>query len=268
MSFASSMLSYTIDPFLPNGTTWRELFDIVIVGARKPTFFSSGTPAFEVVSEDGLLREHVGKLETGRAYVGANAALVEESLNISGEEILYVGDHLFADVNVSKSVLRWRTALVIRELEDEIAAVKEFMPQQEVLSERMIRKKDMEADYSAIRLRLQRIRNGHETVDPNERKELSRKLDKLRDRLVALDAEIGPLAQRSGELLNPNWGLLMRTGKDNSHYARQVERYADVYMTRVSDFLEATPFVYLRSHRGSLPHDSLDSEREVLSTMD
>ncbi|MEZ4696248.1 MAG: HAD-IG family 5'-nucleotidase [Rhodothermales bacterium] len=267
-SFASSMLSYTIDPFLPNGTTWRELFDIVIVGARKPTFFSSGTPAFEVVSEDGLLREHVGKLETGRAYVGANAALVEESLNISGEEILYVGDHLFADVNVSKSVLRWRTALVIRELEDEIAAVKEFMPQQEVLSERMIRKKDMEADYSAIRLRLQRIRNGHETVDPNERKELSRKLDKLRDRLVALDAEIGPLAQRSGELLNPNWGLLMRTGKDKSHYARQVERYADVYMTRVSDFLEATPFVYLRSHRGSLPHDSLDSEREVLSTMD
>jgi hypothetical protein len=47
----------------------------------------------------------------------------------------------------------------------------------------------------------------------------------------------------------------MRTGNDKSHLARQVERYADIYMARVSDFLDATPFVYLRSHRGSLAHD-------------
>ena len=39
-------------------------------------------------------------------------------------------------------------------------------------------------------------------------------------------------------------------------YERQVERDADIYMTRVSDFLAYTPFVYLRAHRGSLPHDS------------
>jgi len=34
-----------------------------------------------------------------------------------------------------------------------------------------------------------------------------------------------------------------------------VERYADVYTSRVSNFLHASPFVYLRSPRGSLPHD-------------
>ncbi len=48
----------------------------------------------------------------------------------------------------------------------------------------------------------------------------------------------------------------MRTGKDKSHLARQIERYADIYTGRVSNFLHQTPFVYLRSHRGSLPHDS------------
>ena len=71
----------------------------------------------------------------------------------------------------------------------------------------------------------------------------------------ALDAEIGPLAQAASELTNGRWGLLTRAGNDKSHLARQVERYADIYTSRVSNFLYATPFVYLRSPRGSLPHD-------------
>ncbi len=39
--------------------------------------------------------------------------------------------------------------------------------------------------------------------------------------------------------------------------ARQIERYADIYLSRVSNFAFHTPFVYLRSPRGSLPHDPL-----------
>ena len=42
----------------------------------------------------------------------------------------------------------------------------------------------------------------------------------------------------------------------SSRLAFQMERYADVYTSRVSNFLRYTPFVYLRSPRGSLPHDS------------
>jgi len=37
-------------------------------------------------------------------------------------------------------------------------------------------------------------------------------------------------------------------------FARQVERYADIYTSRVSNFLAATPFAYPRAARGSLPH--------------
>jgi hypothetical protein len=47
----------------------------------------------------------------------------------------------------------------------------------------------------------------------------------------------------------------MRAGYDKSLFARQVERYADVYTSRVSNFLAATPFAYLRAARSSLPHD-------------
>src|SRR5690606_21789657 len=76
-----------------------------------------------------------------------------------------------------------------------------------------------------------------------------------RERLEKLDSELAPLAQTSTELSNKTWGLLTRAGNDKSHLARQVERYADIYTSRVSNFLYATPFVYLRSPRGSLPHD-------------
>src|SRR5690606_33791863 len=255
-SYAVPMLSYVFDRFLPDGMTWQDLFDIAIVGARKPVFFSGRSPAYEVATDDGLLREHFGPLEHGRVYVGGNARLVEESLGLRGEEILYVGDHIFVDVNVSKNVLRWRTALVIRELEDEIICLRRFGPQQEQLSEMMARKEELESDYSTVRLALQRKRNGYGPQHPASEEELETEMQRLREALLALDAEIAPLAREAGHLLNPNWGLLMRAGNDKSHFARQVERYADVYTGRVSNFLHHTPFVYLRSHRGSLPHDT------------
>ena len=48
----------------------------------------------------------------------------------------------------------------------------------------------------------------------------------------------------------------MRAGNDKSLFARQVERYADVYTSRVSNLRYETPFGYLRAARGSLPHDN------------
>jgi hypothetical protein len=80
-------------------------------------------------------------------------------------------------------------------------------------------------------------------------------VERTRAQLAALDAEIAPLAKAAVELSHPQWGLLTRAGNDKSHLARQIERYADIYTSRVSNFLAATPFVYWRSPRGSLPHD-------------
>jgi len=56
----------------------------------------------------------------GGLYSGGSAQMVEKSLNIHGDEILYVGDHIYTDVSQSKVHLRWRTALICRELEDEV----------------------------------------------------------------------------------------------------------------------------------------------------
>lgn len=255
-SYVAPMLSYVFDRFLPEGQTWRHLFDIAIVSARKPEFFTGRAPAFEVATDDGLLREHYGPIRPGQVYVGGNARLVEQSLGLRGEEILYVGDHVFVDVNVSKNILRWRTALIIRELEDEIVSMSRFEEDQRRLTDLMTRKEELEAVYSALRLQLQRRRKGYGPVGDESESSLEKELTSVREAVLALDHEIAPLAQESGKLLNPYWGLLMRTGNDKSHFARQMERYADIYTARVSNFLHHTPYVYLRSHRGSLPHDS------------
>ncbi|KNA25203.1 hypothetical protein SOVF_008720 isoform A, partial [Spinacia oleracea] len=44
------------------------------------------------------------------------------------------------------------------------------------------------------------------------------------------------------------WGFISRAGLwDKSHLMRQVEKYADIYTSRVSNFLHYTPFMYFRS---------------------
>jgi HAD superfamily 5'-nucleotidase-like hydrolase len=254
-TYTRTMMSYAFDRFLPAGTTWRDLFDVVIVSAAKPEFFMHRLPAFEVVNDEGLLRPFSRKLSNGGVFFGGNAALVEEHLGLSGEEILYVGDHIYGDVHVTKSVLRWRTALIIRELEEELRAVAAFEPTRRALVEKMARKEALEFRYAQWRLLLQRVQAGVRGPGPSNEAPIQAELRRLRTELGALDEEIAPLAQAADEIGNTRWGLLFRTGNDKSQLARQMERYADIYLSRVSNFLYQTPYRYLRSPRGSLPHD-------------
>jgi 5'-nucleotidase len=255
--YTTALMSYVFDRFLPEGVAWRDLFEVVIVQARKPEFFSSRSPVFEIVNEEGLLQPALG-LTAGGAYVGGNAALVERHLGVTGDQILYVGDHLYADVHVSKSVLRWRTALILRELEEDLAAEEAFEPSRLRLQELMREKESLEFAMCQARLGIQRHRERYGPRPERSAAALEGEMGRLRGRLAALDEELAPLAVRAAELSNPRWGPLLRAGNDKSYLARQLERYADVYLSRVSNFLSQTPFIYLRSPRGTLPHDDVE----------
>ena len=256
-TYTRAMMSYAFDRFLPEGTSWRDLFDVVIVDARKPAFFTQRNPLYEVATDDGLLRPVVRSLEEGKVFSGGDAGLVEAWLGASGEEVLYVGDHIFSDVHVSKSVQRWRTALVLRELEAEIGAIEAFVPTQQELAERMQEKEALEQESVRVRVELQRLQHRYGPPVETPRARLEARLGELRARIGGLDDGLGPLARAASTLASPRWGLLFRTGGDKSHLARQVEAYADVYTSRVSNFLHHGPFAYLRSARGSLPPDPL-----------
>jgi len=249
-AYTKEMMPYCFDRFVPEGETWRSLFDVVIVSANKPTFFTETNPIYRVVDEDeSLLLPHYGMLEPGHVYFGGNARIVEDSLNLDGGQPLYVGDHLFGDVHVSKDVLRWRTALIARELENEIRDAIDFADQQVELESMMADKIAIDRDQA--RLRLAKLAGGG--------REVNSELSAVTAKAVRLDDKIAPLARAAGELGNETWGPLMRAGNDKSLFARQVERYADVYTSRVSNFRSETPFAYLRAARGSLPHDGASS---------
>ena len=153
---------------------------------------------------------------------------------------------LFGDVHVSKAIHRWRTALVIRELEDELAALAAFATTEQRLTHLMAEKAQLESAVAARRLSL--LHGGtSEAGDPE--------VARLNVEVAGLDEQIAPLAIASSELHNPSWGLLMRAGLDKSLFARQVERYADVYTSRVSNLESVTPFGILRAAWAPLPHD-------------
>ncbi len=255
-TYTRAMMSYTFDHSLPSGMNWRELFDLIIVESRKPGFFSDRQALYRVTDEEqGLLRSHRGPLEPGSVYAGGDAQLVESSLGLSGADILYLGDHLFGDVHVSKEMLRWRTGLILREMESEIEAMEKSREIEAQLRELMGVKTGVDTKFARLRLERQRLQNHYGPAPSASAAELEAAIRHVTEESQRLDAKIAPLAKCSGEMGNPTWGPLMRAGNDKSLFARQVERYADVYTSRVSNFLAQTPFAYLRAARGSLPHD-------------
>ena len=262
--YTNAIMTYAFERFLEKGMRWRELFDLVVVSARKPAFFTTPSPFFEIINEEGLLRPATTRhLVKGGAYLGGSAREIEQTLGLAGEEILYVGDHMFGDVHVTKNVLRWRTALVLRELEDEISAAEKFRATEETLAVLMARKEELEAVFCHLKLEQQRARGKYVPAAAAQAAGLaatstagtSGPLEAIRGEIRELDEKIAPLVVASRGQNNPLWGLLMRAGADKSHLAYQMERYADIYTSRVSNLMHATPYVYLRSPRGSLPHD-------------
>jgi HAD superfamily 5'-nucleotidase-like hydrolase len=253
--FVGKIMPYAFDSHLPPGMTWRDLFELVIVSAGKPNFFLQQQPAFELATEEGLLKRVVGALQKGAVYIGGHAGLVEEALGLQGGEIMYVGDHVESDVHATKSMHRWRTGLVLRELEIEFACLQKFRDQQAELSKLMTQKSELERQRAQLRLQMQRETRNYGPESGVANAELSQRIHEISQEISELDEQIGPLAQEAGMLFNPRWGLLTRAGYDKSYLTRLLEGYADIYMTRVSNFLYQTPFAYLRSTRSSLPHD-------------
>ena len=47
----------------------------------------------------------------------------------------------------------------------------------------------------------------------------------------------------------------MRSGVEPSRLAGQIEKYACIYMAKVSDFIEYSPRTYFRPKKKTLPHE-------------
>ena len=81
------------------------------------------------------------------------------------------------------------------------------------------------------------------------------KIDLLQKEIGEFDTQISQLIKKQHTLYTPNWGQLMRAGNEESYFAYQMERYACVYMSKVSDLFDLSPRTYFRAPRRPLSHE-------------
>jgi len=270
-------------------TEWLRHVDVVLTGCAKPGFFSSPRPLYEVhtatnmlfntdngsplVPIDGTPQPQVAahpeaaaeKRADGlsRVFQGGFFTDLHRLLGVDrGDEILYVGDHIFGDVVKSKKTLNWRTLLVVPELEAELkrldAVQRESVEvavatgQAKVLEERLLRLDDAIADAEAA---------GRSPGD--DALELRAELS---TQLAAADARRRDVLRRHHAGFHSVWGRVMKTGTQTSFYAHQLERFACLYTSHVANLLLMSSRASFVAPADALPHELTRARRRSASS--
>jgi len=261
--YTDAVMSFVLDGVLPEYPGWRSYFDAVVTGASKPAFFSERRPLL-VLGPGGEKLGEATDLERGKTYEGGDLPGLEKLLGISGDRILYVGDHIYGDILRSKKSSLWRTCMVVEELEPELAWLERH---QDVLAElaeleslRVRVEDEIAVHRSALNVADRRLdRDAAEGPERErleaERRRLKQELEQLRKACREADARVEALERELEAGLNPYWGLTFKEGNENSRFGEQIEVYACVYTSRVSNLVFYSPMQYFRSPRAAMPHE-------------
>ncbi|KAJ4836611.1 hypothetical protein Tsubulata_027533 [Turnera subulata] len=250
---------------------WLQYFDVVITGSAKPGFFHEENRAnlFEVEPESGMLLNtdngtpmaQVGEVSPRlslkannkkcRVFQGGSVGHLHKLLSIeSSSQVLYVGDHIYGDILRSKKVLGWRTMLVVPELEREVELLWEIRDSRKQLLLLRHERDQIEDQIHHLKWSLK-----FEDLRADEKQKIStsvKELESQRDQVRITHQE----AQREcHHKFHKVWGQLMKTGYQNSRFAHQVERFACLYTSQVSNLSLYSPDKYYRPSEDFMPHE-------------
>jgi len=265
--YTNVVMGYLLDGERKAYPSWRNYFDIVIVGGAKPAFFNELRPFVQIdpasgqaVSQNGEIRH----LSRDKVYQAGNVVAFEQMTGIKGEQVLYIGDHIYGDILRLRKQHMWRTAMVLQELEREITVSERLEAQIQDLDllDRRHRNLESEIDYQSLRLKkIQRLIEDDSTAEPllarleEERRIARTSIEALKERASLMDAEVDSLEARIDRAYNSHWGSCLREGNENSRFGEQVNDYADLYTSRVSNFGPYSPLRYFRAPRRPMPHE-------------
>ena len=260
-AYTDKTMSYLLDGAMAEYAHWRNYFDVVIVAATKPAFFQEKRP---LMMQNGKeLVPATLPLERGKVYEGGNLEELEYALGAVGDEVLYVGDHIYGDILRSKKESAWRTAMIIQELEGEVLAhdscQEDFARSVELESGRDRLEDELRFYQGRFKDLSRRIEhqggvNG-QTASLSERTRIKRAIDRVRGGLRSVDAELHAIERRIDQRFHPFWGSLLKEENEQSCFGSQVEDYACLYTSRVSNFLLYSPQQYFRSPRDEMAHE-------------
>jgi len=271
-SYTESVMQYLLGQ---SGYDWKELFDLIVVESKKPAFFLEKKDPEVIPAPECPERKDF-------VFRGGNATWVEQFLGANGDQVLYFGDHTYGDILKSKRTVGWRTAMIVQELEQEIAANRRLLYQRRERNGLLARKQDLALDRDHLRFLLETL-DGNGTKDvvevegikglhyrlpelevwfkmSKEEKRLHR--EGMQRVLEGLDYMSAQYRQRIEELSrvideghNRYWGSLFREGNENSRFGRQVREFACIYTSRVSNFLAYSGNTYFIAPEERMPHE-------------
>jgi 5'-nucleotidase len=259
--YTDAVMSFLLDGRLAEYPSWRNYFDYVVVGAQKPAFFAEHRAFVELNPNGSVAKPQADALERGRIYEGGNLFDFERLSGFAGEQVLYVGDHIYGDIIRNRKASQWRTCFVVQELEREIEYVEHHAAEVQRLNELdalRTRLDDMINHHKLLLNALDRRleRGGPLPADLESRRIREKQdLEKLRRAFRATLSEGSDVEGRFETGANAYWGLVFKEGNENSRFGEQVEDYADLYTSRVSNFLYYSPMQVFRSPRATMPHE-------------
>ncbi len=261
------VMEYLLDGALPEYPSWRNYFDYVITGARKPEFFGEHNPFLEIdgTTDENRVIGEATSLERGKVYQGGNLGAFERMTAHAGSTVLYVGDHIYGDILKSRKTSMWRTCMIVQEIEDEIGYLESRAGEIDRLNEieRLQARLDDEVAWRKQRLnQIERRIAKEKDLDETVKAELEEdfkltktELDRVRKALKETSDIVTTLEADVEQGFNPYWGLHFKEGSENSRFGEQVEQYACLYTSRVSNFISYSPMFFYRSSRDLMPHE-------------
>ncbi len=261
--YTEQVMSYILDGATDEYPAWRDYWDVIIVGASKPGFFVGNQAFYEVIPDTEYLKTHRGPLHPYSIYHGGNAKLFEQLTGYLGDEILYVGDHIFGDINRSKASLNWRTMLVVEELSQELPIIKSQGPVFKQIGDLLLEKEKIDHESMDLSSQLALLAKKARFPRPEDDGEalwkrkikLEEKLEKVRVLQEQLSYKIKALIRKREADVHPIWGELMKVGLEKSRFAGQVLQHACLYSSRASNLRFYSPYKKFLSFHDTMPHD-------------
>ncbi|CAF1186441.1 unnamed protein product [Adineta steineri] len=215
------------------GDNWRNYFDVIICQARKPSFFSGQKRPFREidVKQNSKSWDRVSKLEHGKVYVEGNLTNLIEMTHWKGNDVLYIGDHIYGDLADLFLKYGWRTGAILEEVEDEINIM------------------NSDAFQKTIRwLTVLQWLTDQLQVIPGAEADIL-----MKSWVAEQDAE----RDKSRDLLNPYFGSIFRTHTVPTYFHRRLARFADVYTSNVCNFFNYPLDYIFFPRRMALPHENV-----------
>eukprot|EP00438_Fugacium_kawagutii_P005395 Skav219471 [mRNA] locus=scaffold2719:19607:21463:+ [translate_table: standard] len=256
------------------GEDWRSRFDVVVVSAGKPGFYTGNRPFREVSTRTGRIKfKPITSLSPDEVYCqGSLGELVrlmgwdprgkhgQGSQDFDGSSIIYIGDSVFADLVEARRLYGWTTGAIIREVSHETAVQKSpgWQKAWRVLQVLTLCARQCQKTFLTA-----------ETPESATTKPVASYSTADTEILDSLEDLAADWRSHLDALLNPNFGSIFRTSRDNgqtaqpSLFARCLQRHVDFYTSKVENLR-----LYSTDHRFYPADYSIGVLHEVLHLTD